>query len=217
MVRVGLIGCAAFLACIQIASAEEAPPERHLRGEVVTVSGSTVEMKTREGQTERFTIGDKTRVSVASKADLKRIDKNAYVGTTAVAQPDGTLRALEVHIFPEAARGSGEGHRPWDLQAGSSMTNATVAGVGQGGGSTMTNATVSDATSSGRGMRMTLRYKDGEKTVVVPSGTTVVQLDPADRSRLTPGARIFAAVKPSDGGASVADRIVVGKDIAPPM
>ncbi len=213
----GLVGCAVSLAMIQVAVAQQPPAERHLRGEVVSLSGSTIEMKTRDGKAERFTLVDTTRVSIASKTDLKRIDKNAYVGTTAVAQPDGTLRALEVHVFPEAARGSGEGHRPWDLQAGSSMTNATVSGVGAAGGSTMTNATVAEATSGDRGMRMTLRYKDGEKTVVVPAGTTVVQLEPADRSKLVPGARIFAAVKPGGDGAPVADRIVVGKDVAPPM
>ncbi|HET7752389.1 MAG TPA: hypothetical protein VFK85_00650 [Anaeromyxobacteraceae bacterium] len=202
-----------------VAVAQQPPAEEHVRGDVASVSGDSVEVKTRSGETAKFSLTDKTKVSVATKADLGRIDKNAYIGTTAVPQPDGSLRAVEIHIFAEPMRGSGEGHRPWDLQAGSTMTNATVSGMDKSGGSqsTMTNATVKDVAKGGGGMKLALRYKDGEKTVVVPAGIPVVQLEPADRSRLTPGAHVFAAVKRGEDGARVADRIFVGKDVVPPM
>jgi hypothetical protein len=196
------------------------PAEQHVRGDVVAVTGNTVEVKTRSGERTRFTLAEKTRVSVATKADREKIATNGYVGTTAVPQPDGTLRAIEVHLFPEAARGAGEGHRPWDLGPGSAMTNATVQGLGSsagGGQSTMTNATVADVAKGGEDLKLSLRYPGGEQTVVVPSGTPVVQLEAADRSRITPGAHVFAAVIAQGGGAPVADRIVVGKDVVPPM
>lgn len=99
------------------------------------------------------------------------------------------------------------------------MTNATVQGLGSSGGaqSSMTNANVADASKSGGGLKLSLQYRGGEQTVVVPTGTPVVRVEPADRSRLTPGAHLFAAVVPQDGGAPVADRIFVGTDVVPPM
>jgi hypothetical protein len=217
---VAVVGFAAAALAQQQPAPPPKPPEQHVRGDVVAVTGNTVEVKTRSGETTHFTLGEKTRVSVVSKADREKIANNAYVGTTAVPQPDGTLRAVEVHLFPEAARGTGEGHRPWDLGPGSAMTNATVQGLGSsagGGQSTMTNATVADVAKGGGDLKLSLRYPGGEQTVVVPPGTPVVQLEPADRSRVIPGAHVFAAVVAKDGGAPVADRIFVGKDVVPPM
>jgi hypothetical protein len=140
-----------------------------------------------------------------------------------VPQQDGTLRAVEVHLFPDSMRGTGEGHRPWDLQPGSTMTNATVAKVQARGGkpgkqSTMTNATVAKVSGAGGSKTLQLKYKDGEKTVVVPPGTPVVKMAPADRSRLTPGAHVFAIVTREPDGGLVAQRITVGQgDTVPPM
>jgi hypothetical protein len=140
-----------------------------------------------------------------------------------VPQQDGTLRALEVHVFPEAMRGTGEGHRPWDLRPGSTATNATVSSVDapQGGGqppSSMTNATVAEAGEGGGGRRLVLRYPQGEKTVVVPPGTPIVKLVPADRSRIVPGAHLFAVASRQPDGSLVAERVTVGKDgVVPPM
>ena len=118
-------------------------------------------------------------------------------------QPDGTLRALEVLIFPESARGTGEGHRPWDLQPQSTMTNANVAKV----------------TAAPQGRMLTLRYKDGEKKVVVAEDAPVVTSAPADRSALVPGAHIFiVAAQREPDGTFTASRVTVGLDgLVPPM
>ena len=130
-------------------------------------------------------------------------------------QSDGTLRAVEVHVFPDSMRGTGEGHRPWDLQPGSTMTNATVAKVDETGGeaqsggtgSTMTNATVAKVDDSGGARKLSLKYKGGEKTVVVPPGTPVVRIEPGDRSKLVPGAHVFAIASRQPDGTLVAERL----------
>jgi hypothetical protein len=133
---------------------------------------------------------------------MDRIVPGAYVGIASLQQQDGTHKSLEVLVFPEARRGSGEGHYPWDLQPGSMMTNATVAEV----------VRVDQA------QRLTLKYKDGEKVIMVPPGTPVVTFEPGDRAMLVPGAHVmFGAAKQPDGTFS-ASGINVGKDgLVPPM
>ena len=163
------------------------------------------------------------RVALIAKADPGLVAGGAFIGTAAVPQADGTLRALEVHVFPEAMRGTGEGHRPWDLEPESTMTNATVAKVekgtpAEGTGSTMTNATVTEMGEHGGDRRLVLTYQGGQKTVVVPAGTPVFQLEPGDRSKLVPGARVFVIAARQPDGSLVAERLTVGKDgVTPPM
>ena len=122
---------------------------------------------------------------------------------TAMPQTDGSQRAIEVHIFPEAMRGTGEGHRPWDLAPNSTMTNANV----------------EHAVTGAEGQTLTLKYKEGEKKIVVPSEAAIVTFVPGERSDLKTGAKIFipAASKQPDGTLS-AQRIIFGKDgVTPPM
>ena len=169
MSRRSILFAAAALATLARAAAaaadQPAAPERHVRGDVVAVAGRTVTVKTGDARTVKVELADDTRVSVASRADLGSIGPNAFVGTTSVAQPDGSLRALEVHVFPESMRGTGEGQRPWDLGSGSTMTNATVEGVDSKGGaappSTMTNADVASA-SRDAGERGERRRGEGD-------------------------------------------------------
>ncbi|HET9595551.1 MAG TPA: hypothetical protein VFP65_08215 [Anaeromyxobacteraceae bacterium] len=198
-----------------------ASAEEHVRGVVRSVAGDEVSVSGAGGKPQKLKLQDKTRVSTAARADLKAISKDAFVGTTAVEAKDGTLRAVEVHVFPEAMRGAGEGHRPWDLKPGSTMTNATVSGVGgaaSGTGSSMTNATVSGVSHAASGETLTLKYPGGEKTVVVPPGTPVVRLEPADRGALAVGSHVFAAGAKQPDGSVLVDRMVVGKDgVVPPM
>src|SRR3954469_4930139 len=179
----------AFIAAISLAGAATAqgssgqpvqgssaqPSPEHVRGEIVAFDGNTVTVKSHEGKSLKLKLADDVRVAVAVKGDMADVRDGAFIGTTAVPQSDGTLRAIEVHIFADSMRGTGEGHRPWDLRPGSTMTNATVSKVDSSAGkspSTMTNATVSKVA----GRTLTLKYKDGEKTVVIPSNATVVKL-----------------------------------------
>jgi len=137
------------------------------------------------------------------KASLADIKEGSYVGSAAMPQPDGSQKALEVHIFPEAMRGTGEGHRPWDLRPQSTMTNANVEQVVTGVD----------------GHTLSVKYKDGEKKLVVPPDTPIVTYVPGDKSELKPGAKIFiaAAAKQADGSLQ-APRVNYGKDgLTPPM
>lgn len=207
------------LAAITASAASE--QEAHVRGVLGAVADDTLTVKAADGRPQQLKLGDKARVSVATKADLGAIAKGAYVGTTAFEARDGSLRAFEVHVFPEAMRGAGEGHRPWDLKPGSTMTNAIVAGaeaMKPSAPSTMTNAKVSDVSGTPGGKKLTLSYAGGEKTVLVPPGTPVVRLEPADRAALVVGRHVFAAGARQPDGTVLVERMVVGKDgVVPPM
>jgi hypothetical protein len=179
----------------QVSSSGSAP--EHVRGDIVAVDGNTVTVKSRSGETLKLKLADDVRVTQAKKADLGDVRDGTFIGTTAVPQSDGTLRAIEVHVFPDSMRGTGEGHRPRDLRPGSTMTNATVAKV--------------------EGRKLTLKYSGGEKSVVVPADATVVKLEPADRSELRPGAHLFAIASRQSDGTLRAERVTIGKEVSPPM
>ena len=197
------------------------PPEQHVRGVIVGFEGDALKVKSPGGKALTLKLADTTRVALASKAGLGSIGQGGFIGTTAVPLADGSLRAVEVHVFPEAMRGAGEGHRPWDLKPGSTMTNATVSAVEAAKGqppSTMTNATVAKMAKAGSGLKLVLKYPAGEKTVFVSPTTPVVKLEPGDRSRLKPGAHVFAAYTRQPDGALLVLRVVVGeKGVRPPM
>ena len=146
----------------------------------------------------------KSSPAMAVKAiPLSAIAPGTYIGTAATPTADGTLTAQEVLLFPEAARGTGEGHRPWDLSANSTMTNANV------------DAVVTGAA----GNVLTLKYKDGSVKVVVPPGTPLVTMVPGARDDLKPGQTVFvgAATRAADGALSTR-RVTVSKDgVVPPM
>jgi len=148
------------------------------------------------------TLAEKAMVVALIKASLADIKQGSYVGVSGMPQADGSQKALEVHIFPEAMRGVGDGHRGWDLQPTSTMTNGNV----------------EQATASSDGQVLMLKYKDGEKKIVVSSDTPIVVYVPGERSELKPGASIFiaAAVKQPDGSLQ-APRVNVGRGVAPPM
>ena len=208
------------LAGTALAEQSPTPGARRVRGVVGEVTEAGFAVKTAGGQAVKVRIAESTRIAVVSKAELGAIAQNEFVGTAAIPQTGGSLRALEVHIFPESMRGTGEGHQPWDLEAGSSMTNGTVAGVAGGSmpQSTMTNASVATVTKGAEGVTLVLMYPKGQQTVVVPAGTPVVRLTPADRSVLVPGARVFAVGPPGTDGSVTAARVYVGVGgVVPPM
>jgi len=134
---------------------------------------------------------------------MSDIKDNSFVGITAMAQPDGTIKAVEVRVFAEPLRGTGEGHYPWDLTPNSTMTNAAV----------------TQQVKKVDGNTLSLKYKDGEKTIIVPSDATVVNLVPGSKADLKPGTKIFVPrwEKKADGSWEAAV-VVVGRDgITPPM
>ncbi|HEY3633417.1 MAG TPA: hypothetical protein VGK95_00050 [Caldimonas sp.] len=187
--------------CAAAAVAQPAPTTMRLRGTVEKLEPGALVIKERNGETMTLALADNFAVSEVLPIDPAAIQTGTFVGTAAMTGPEGTMSALEVLVFPEAGRGTGEGHYPWDLQPGSTMTNATVTTVSSGA----------------KGRTMTLRYKDGEKTIVVPNGIPVVTVKPADRSLLVPGAKVlvFAQVR---NGQPTALRATAGRNgFAPPM
>jgi Domain of unknown function (DUF5666) len=194
--------CAAAAFGLAVAGAALAQTTVRVRGTIETVDGGTLAVKTREGATVVVKVPDNVSVAGVLKRSLSDIKSNDFVGIAALPQSGGTSRALEVLIFPEAMRGTGEGHRGWDLLPESTMTNATV----------------TESVTKVDGHTLTLKYKDGEQTFVVPPDTPIVTFAPGDKSELKPGAVIFisGAAKADDGTLSAA-RVTVGRDVPPPM
>ena len=184
------------------ASAQNAPPTR-IRGTIAALEGQTLSINTREGTKVDVLLNEPLTVSTVKKVELADIKPNAYVGIATRTAAGGELQALEVLVFPEAMRGAGEGHYPWDLRPQSMMTNGNV----------------EQAVTDVNGQTLTLKYKDGEKKVTVPSDAPIVAFAPGDKSDLKPGVKIFivAAKKQADGSLQ-APRIAYGKDgLTPPM
>jgi hypothetical protein len=195
---------------------------QRIRGDVVAVHGKDLDVRNGAGQTVTVRMADNLRVSARAAASLDSVAAGAFIGTTAIEQPDGTLKASEVHIFPESMRGTGEGHRPMDTEPGSTMTNATVTSVAAAPKpavrSTMTNETVSNVAAAGSARKLTLQYKGGEKTVVVGDGVPVVMVEAGDPSMLVPGTHVVVTAAKQLDGTLTTDRISVGKNgIVPPI
>ena len=186
------------------ASFAQQPPPVRVRGTVEAVDGPMLTIKSRDGQTTyKVKLTDNAAVRGIVKAPLSEIKNNSYIGVTGMPQADGSQKAVEIHIFPEPMRGTGEGHRPWDLLPSSTMTNATVAQMVKGV----------------QGDEITLKYKEGEKKIVVVPETVIVTYVPGDRSELKPGAKIFiAGASTKDDGTLEAASVSVGRDgLTPPM
>lgn len=195
---------------------------QRIRGDVAAVHGKDLDVKTSAGQIVTVRMADNLRVSARSAADPGSVAPGAFIATTAIPQPDGTLKAVEVRVFPESMRGVGEGHRPMDTEPGSTMTNATVTSVAPASkaspGSTMTNATVANVASSGSERRITVKYKGGEQTVVVGADVPVLMVEAGDPSMLVPGAHVVVTAAKQLDGTLATERISVGKNgIVPPI
>lgn len=190
----------------QIAQAE-APKGKAVtvRGKISAVEGQTLRVTTAGGEV-LVHLPQNLRITGVAAAKLADIIPGTYVGTAAQKQADGTLRALEVHIFPESGRGTGEGHRPWDLQPGSTMTNANVEKVEQ------------VVVEKIQGQMLTLKYKGGEAKVFVPPGTPIVRNVPGDRTLLKPGVGVMIPAIQGADGTITAARVAAGVGgVMPPM
>ena len=200
-----LIGAAAF--CLMLTNSDgfaQQPQTVRVRGTVEAADGSMITVKSRDGQTTyKVKLTDNAAVRGIVKAALSDIKANSFIGVTGMPQADGSQKAVEIHIFPEPMRGTGEGFRPWDIVPNSTMTNATVAQMVKGVA----------------GDEITLKYKDGEKKIVVAPDTVIVTYVPGDKSELKPGAKIFiAAANKKEDGTLEAAAVSVGRDgITPPM
>ena len=199
--------CAVLLAPVT-AFAQDKP--LRVLGTIEQIDGAMMSVKSREGDTLKIKLADEGKVVALVKASLADIKPNSFVGSTAMPQPDGTWKAVEVHIFPEEMRGTGEGDRPYDYKPQSTMTNGTVNSMGK---STTTGTVMSE-----EGTTLTLNYKEGSKKIDVTPQTVIVSYMPGNREELKPGASIYipAATRQADGTLMTA-RVNVGRGVAPPM
>jgi hypothetical protein len=174
----------------------QAPQTVRLRGTIEKVDGNALVAKSDKGDELKINLADKTQVVDVAKASMADIKDGAFIGSGAMPQPDGSQKAIEVHIFPEAMRGTGEGFRPWDGAPNSSMTNGTVGGA---------------AVTGVNGPLITVKYKDGEKNIVVGPDVPIVKFEIGSMSDIKPGVAftVVAAAKQPDGSFNVG-RINVG-------
>jgi RNase P/RNase MRP subunit p29 len=188
----GLIAPAAFA---------QTPAPTGVRGAIISASGDNLVVKTNRGAEQAIKLDKDTRVAAISLANINDIKPGSYIGAAAIPQPDGSQKALEVHVFPPALAGTGDGHRPFDLAPNSTMTNGTVGDV---------------VASNGR--TLTLKYKGGEKKIVVPEDVPIVNIEAGDRSLLVVGAKVVVRARKNPDGSLTAASISAGKNgVAPPM
>lgn len=190
----------ALLAAGPAAQAQNTAPTG-VRGTVTSLSGELLKVHTRDGKDVDVKLAKDTPIRGVAIANVNDIKPDSYVGTAAIPQADGTLKALEVHVFPASMRGTGEGHRPWDLGSNSTMTNGTVGSL---------------VVSNGR--TITVKYKDGEKKIVIPQDVPIVSLESGDRSLLVPGAKVVLFAHKDADGSMAANFISAGEHgLTPPM
>jgi hypothetical protein len=183
--------------------ATSALAQERVRGTIEQVAGNVLTVKNREGQEVKIKLADNARVLGLDKASIDDVKKGSYIGVSAMPQTDGSQKALHVHIFLEAQRGLAEGFGPWDSRPNSTMTNATV--------DTMVTGT--------DGRTLTVKYKDGEKKIVVPPDAPIVKYVPGNKDELKPGAKImvFAGIKQADGSIETPNISVGLNGLTPPM
>jgi hypothetical protein len=178
------------------------PGPARLRGTIDAVSGDSVEVTLRGGNKVHVAVPANVRTTYVIPAKMSDIQPNSYIGTAAAPQPDGSLKALEVQVFPPSMRGRGEGHRPYDLE---------------GGASTMTNGTIGTLVGT-KDRVATVKYGNEEKKVLIPDDVPVISYEPTDRTALKPGAKVIINGQRSADGAVTAASISIGKDgLTPPM
>jgi len=172
-----------------------------VRGTVVSLDGSKLVVRTKDGKDVTVSLKDKYAALAVVKSSMDEIKQGTFIGTATEPQPDGSLRALEVVVFPDSLRGFGEGHYPWDLGPKSMMTNATIA----------------QKVQKVDGETVDVTYKGGEKKITIPDNVPIVGLVPSEPSAIEPGAHVFVPTEKQADGTLLAGAVLFGKGVVPPM
>ena len=193
---------AAALALVVATSAHAQQPAR-IRGQIEKADGGMLALKTRDGSTLNVKVAEDARVSALEKASLADIKNDSFIGVAGMPKPDGSIDAFSVHIFLPAQRGVvADRHFEWDARPGSTMTNAYV----------------QSAVTEKDGQAVTVKYKDGEKKIMVTPATAITAVAPASKDELKPGTQIIimASDKQPDGSV-LAKTLYVGRSLTPAM
>lgn len=189
------------IACGAASAQTPAPGPARIRGTVNAVTTDGLDLTTRAGEKMHIVLPATFRVVSVIKAKISDIEAGSYIGSAAAPQPDGTLRALEVTVFPPTMKGAGQGSYAWDLGPTTSMTNGSVGKL-----------------EGTNGRTMTVNYGTGEKQIVIPDDVPIVALALADRNVIVPGAHVIVNGTRAADGVITAGGVTVGKDgIVPPM
>jgi hypothetical protein len=190
----------ALLSAALPAHAEDGKPTR-VRGAITAVEGDTMKIHSNRGEDLQVVLTPDTQIRGVTLAQVSEIKPGSYIGSAAVPLPDGSLKALEVHVFPPEMAGTGDGHRAFDLTPESTMTNGSVGDL---------------VASNGR--TITVNYKGGQKKIVIPDDVPIVNLVPGDRSLLKPGVKVVLQAQKGSDNALKALSISAGENgVAPPM
>ena len=194
------IHTALLVSALMFAAAVSAQTTQRIRGTITALDGNTLSVKSRDGKDLKIELTEKASVATVKAMTLADLKPGDYVGSTTRKRADGVLVAVEIHSVPQSV---GEGHRPWDLEPDTMMTNANIASTVQAAG----------------GQNLTLEYKGGSQNILVPPGTPIVTTVAADRSFLKPGEYVFLnANVAADGKMTMSGRIQVSKDgVKPPQ
>ena len=191
-----------LMASASVVWAQQAPTVR-VRGEITKVDGNTLSVKSRSGETLTVKLAEPPRIAAMVKSSLGEIKEGSFIGVSAMPQPDGTQKAFGIHIFMDSQKGVvADRFSDWDSRPGSTMTNANVA----------------TTVSGNDGQNLLVKYKDGEKKVLIPPGTPIAKYEPGTAADLKVGAKVFVgAAKKEADGTLTAPNIAVGRDIDPPQ
>jgi len=197
MKKSGILLFAVTLALVSAAATAQAPKRMWVRGTITGLDGDVLSVKSREGKDLKIKLAPKFGVRAAKAITLADIKPGDLVGPASMKRPDGTLVAISLQLFTPDRRGTiPEGHMPWDLEPGSLMTNATIAGMVQ----------------TAKGRELTLEYKGGTQKVIVPEGIPMFTAVPGDRSLLVPGAYVVMNTAVAADGTISAAGLAVSKD-----
>ncbi len=168
---------------------------RRIRGTIESLDGNVLMVKARDGASVKISLAENYSVTAYTRAQLADIKVGSYIGVAGTPQPDGSQKAISINIFPESARGLGDGFRPWDLP-----------------NSTMTNAAVAEALAGADGQTLKVKYKDGEKTIIVSPTTPIAMFGPGERAELKVGAAVAVPAVTKPDGSLESSRVGVGRD-----
>ena len=200
--RLALAFAAALIPMTLSASAFADGTPVRVRGSVVSLEGTKLVVHAKDGKDITVNLNENFAALAVVKSSMADIKEGTFIGTATVTQPDSTLRSMEVVVFPDKMRGTGEGHYPWDL----------------GSNSMMTNATVSNAVKGVEGQTITVTYKGGEKKIDVPANVPVVTIVPATKEEIKPGAIVFVPTMRQADESLTGGAVLFGKDgVIPPM
>jgi hypothetical protein len=183
-----------------LATAQQ-PPTTRVRGTIESFDGTTLDVKSRDGASVKIKLAADARVTGMSRMKPEDVKQGSYIGVAGMPEADGSQKAISVMIFPEAARGLGDGFGPYDLQPNSTMTNAAVA----------------EMVEAKDGMALTVKYKSGEKKIILTSETQYGTFSPGSKDELKPGVKVIVTATKAEDGSLQSNRMAYGRDGFTPM